>query len=373
MDFTIDRADLLAAIDKCALAVPDPKHPIEALRVMTVDASKKATVRFAAVGEFCSVDTVSKADIKGKGDFNVYPRHLRDIASSMPQGRVQLSRKGDRITVKSLVSSRKATFQHHSLELRGIEDPGKGASWQQVDSHELVRALKMVRSASIWDERNDPVMSLLLPTERGLDVFGCNGYLISLIETSIRILGEPIWMPATAVAVLLLMAPDDANIRLLSDGHRVYLENADTLVSASLPAQYAFATTHPHLIGLLKDESNVVGPTFAVAPLTAGVKAVLSLAGFAGEKDKKGARGYQLKAVFGETVSVELGFSEADARDEFDVIATGAELEFRLSSKFLDQMLSSLADVEQVQALRADNMLVLRSQGVLAGIMEERP
>lgn len=374
MEFTIDRADLLAAIDKCAIAVPDPKHPVEAFRVMTVDASKKKTVRFATVGEYCSVDTVSKAEMKSGGTFNVYPKHLRDIASAMPPGRVQFSLKGTRVTVKSLVSSRKASFEHHTIDIRAIEDPGKEAAWKEVDAQELVRCLRMVSKASSWEDRDDPEVHLLIPTERGLDVFGCNGYLIMVVGSSIRIDGDPIQLPAVAAAVLQLMAPIDANVRIFSDERRVYLENCDTLVSAALPATYAFAGTYPMLIGLLKEKNNPAGPTFSLPQLGSGVKAVLSLSGFAGDQDKKGARGYQLRTKFGKTVTVELGFSAADARDEFEALDAGEkDLEFSLSSKFLDQILGSLAGVAQAQALRADNMLVLRSDGVLAGIMEERP
>ena len=373
MDFIIDRADLLAAIEKCALAVPDPKHPTEVFRVMTVDATKKKTVRFAAIGEYLTVDTVSKADIKTGGTFNVYPRHLGNVASSMPPGRIQFSMKGTRVTAKSLVSSRKATFEHHGIDIKPIDDPGKSVAWAQVDSQELVLVLRMVKSASTWHDRNDPEVSLLIPTPRGLDVFGCSGYLISLVESSIRIDGDPIMMPATATAVLQLMAPDDARLKIFSNKQRVYLENADTLVSAALPAQYLFLESHPRYIQLLKKPDNVEGSTFDLSLLQAGVKAVLALGGLATDTEKKGARGYRLQVGIGAVVTVELGFSAADAKDEFEVEMTGEKLEFGLSSMFFDQMLTSLVGVKKVQALRADNMLVLRGDGVLAGIMEEKP
>jgi hypothetical protein len=289
----------------------------------------------------------------------------------MPPGRIRLTMKETRITAKSLVSSRKASFEHHGLDIKPVDDPGKSAPWVQVDSQELVRGLKMVKSASTWHDRDDPIVSLLIPTERGLDLFGCNGYLTALVETSIQITGAPILMPATAVQVLLLMAPEDARLKILADERRVYLLNADTLVSAALPAQYS-PSSYPHIINLLKDRTNIVGPTLDLQPLQAGVRAVLSLAGFAADTEKKG-RGYRLQVGFRGTVTIELGFSTADAKDEFEVVEAGAELEFALSSLFFDQMLQSLVGVEQVQALRADNMLVLRSAGVLAGIMEERP
>ncbi len=371
MDFTIDRADLLAAIDKCALAVPDPKHPTEVFRVMTVDASKKKTVRFAAVGEYCSVDTVSKAEIKSQGTFNVYPRHLRDIASVMPPGRIQCSLKGTRVTVKSLVSSRKASFEHHTVDIKPIEDPGKGAPWVEVDSQELMRGLQATKAASTWFGMSDPVASLLMPTERGLDVFGCNMYLITVAQTSIRIDGPPIVMPATAIALLALMAPMDANVSLLTVGNRVYLENCDTLVSASL-FEYKFLQTHLMMMSLLT-EGLTVGPTFELARLTQGVKALGVLSGFAGAADKKNEFGLKLRISFGQTVRVSLALAAADGVDEFDVGATNGEFEVFLSSGVFEKMLSSLDGHKDVQAVLTFNdptqLLVLRSQGIQCGIM----
>jgi hypothetical protein len=178
-------------------------------------------------------------------------------------------------------------------------------------------------------------------------------------------------MPQKASDVLALMASDDEVVRLFADDRRVYLENADTLVSAALWAAFPGVNSHPHLIGLLKDSNNIEGPTFRLSTLADGVKSILKLSGFASDKDK-GSRGFQLHAVLGsDSCVVELGLSEADARDEFDVDHSGAELEFYLSSKQFEQMLGSLSSYPTVQALRADNMLVLRSQGIWFGVMEE--
>ena len=179
-------------------------------------------------------------------------------------------------------------------------------------------------------------------------------------------------MPATAVAVLSLMAAEDAKVSIYCDGKRVYLENAETLVSAFL-SEEPLMSHHPRLIAILKQPENVTGPAFQLGLLQQGLSAVLSLGGFAGDSEKKSSRGYQIMARFGQSVTLELGLQAADAKDEFDITRPGSDLEFRLSSKFFDQLLKSLVGVDEVQALRADNMLVLRSQGVLAGIMEERP
>ncbi len=371
MDFTIGKDYLLAAIDKCQLAT-DKSHATEAFRMMTVDASKAKTIRFAAVGEFCSVDTVTDAEVKTKGSFNVMPGRLRDIASSMPAGRMQFSLKGTRITVKSLVSTRKATFENHTIDPFRVDDPGKDAPWMEVDSQELLRAIRCVKVAAVWDNGN-PTETLLIPTERGVDVYGCNGHLIALCETSIRFEGvtTPVRLPQKAADVLALMAADDAVVRLFADQNRVYLENADTLVSALLGSSNPNMAAYPHMIAILKQDGNVRGPKFRLASLAQGTKAVLALSGFAGDKDK-GSRGYQVHTVIGpDTCMVELGFSEADARDEFDVEESGTELEFYLSSQLLEHMLTSLAPYEYVQALRAENLLLLRSQGVWFGIMEE--
>ncbi len=374
MDFIIDRSDLLAAINKCQLAT-DSKHPTEAFRLMLVE-SKKKTVRFAASGERASVATVAKSEIKAQGSFIVSPSRLHDIASAMPQGRIQVSLKGERVTMKSLVSSRKATFQRYAGELRAVEDPGKEAPWQEADSRELANALRMVKHASAWDGRDDPTVSLLIPTDRGLDVFGCNSYLVSLVETKIRIDGSPIQVPEVTASVLALMTETDDQVRIFSDGVRTYLETCDTIVSALLaapdsPHGYKF---HGDMLAFILKTlrgDNVAGPVVSTTQLHQGFKSVMALSGFARDNEK-GARGFQVHAVFGsDTVVIDLGFSEADARDEFDVVKSGAELEFWLSSQFMDKMLGSLSGVEQVQALRAENMLLLRSQGVISGIMEE--
>jgi len=375
MEFNIDRADLLAAIDKCSLVI-DLKHPTESFRLMTVE-TKKKTVRLAASGEFASLATVAEAEVKNQGGFIVSPSRLRDIAAVMPLGRIQVSLKGERVTVKSLVSSRKATFQRHSAELRAVEDPGSKAPWKQVNARELTRALRMVKHASTWDVRDDPTVSLLIPTERGLDVFGCNSYLVSLVETSIRIDGDNIQVPESAAAALALMVETDDNVRIFCDGMRTYLESCDTIVSALLTAtdsahSYKFyGEMLAFILNNLRNGANTVGPVISLSKLHQGFKSVMSLAGFARDNEK-GSRGLQVHAVIGsDTVVLDLGLSEADARDEFDVIQSGAELEFWLSSQFLDKFLGSLSGVEEVQALRAENIFVLRSQGVVTGIMEE--
>jgi hypothetical protein len=371
MDFTISKDALLTAIDKCQLAT-DKSHVSEAFRMMSIAATKRDSIGCAAVGEFCAVDTVAVADVKTHGRFNVMPGRLRDIANSMPAGRIQFTLKGTRVTVKSLVSSRKATFESHATEPFRVDDPGKEAAWLEADSQELLRALRCVKAASTWDNDN-PVTSLLIPTNRGVDVYACNGYLVGLCETSIRFEGvrTPMQFPEKAAEVLALMAPEDKVVRIFSDTRRLYLENTDTLVSAALWEADPSRTAHPHIIGLLKNPDNLAGPTFSLPQLAQGVKSVLALSGFASNADK-GSRGFQVHAMLGpETCTVELGFSEADARDEFDAERGGNALDFYLTSQFLEKMLNSLAPYATVQALRADNMLLLRSQGVWYGIMEE--
>ena len=373
MDFSIDKADLTAALEKCVLAVPDHKHPTEAFRLMAVNAKKKS-VKFSAVGELCTVDTVAPVgdgDVKAPGGFVVYPKQLQSFVGHLPAGKVRFTLKGTRVTVQS--GKRKSSFENITTEVKPVEDPGPAAPWIELRASELVRTLKMVKAASTWDDSGKPVNSLLVPSEAGLQVYGCNGYLITLVQSSMRVDGPPVQVPATAFAVLQLMLDDDDKVRLFSDGSRLYLENCDTLVSAPLNDDPSLQQ-HPHMIAVIKnDGESIRGPSFALRPLQDGLKAVLSGAGFAGDLDKKGARGYQIKATFADKVSLELALSNADTRDEFEIDEPGAELEFCLSSSFLDQLLKSLHGVERVQALRTSNLLLLRSQGVIAGIMEERP
>lgn len=371
MDFTISKQALLGAIDKCQLAT-DKSHTKEAFRMMSVNAAKRSTVGLSAMGELCSVDTVAETETKAPGMFNVMPGRLRDIASSMPEGKMQFTLKGTRVTVKSLVSTRKATFENHTIDPFRVDDPGKEAPWREVNSQELLRALRCVKAACQW-ENDNPVTSLLIPTERGVDVYGCNGYIISLCETSIRFEGEtkPMQVPQKATELLALMAQDDGVVRVYADERRLFLENQDTLISAALWAGDPAVNQHHHMIPILKDPTNERGPVFSLAQFAQGVKSVLALSGFAGNQEK-GSRGYQVHATLGsETCVVELEFSEANARDEFNVKEPGAQLDFYLSSKFLEQMLSSLAPYENVQAFRAGNLLLLRSQGIYYGIMEE--
>lgn len=372
MDFTISKEHLLAAIDKCQLAT-DKSHVTEAFRMMTVNASKAKAVAFSAVGEFCSVDTVADAETKTKGQFNVMPGRLREIANAMPSGKIHFTLKGSRVTVKSLVATRKATFESHSTDPYKVDDPGQEAPWLAVNQQELLRALACVKQATIW-ENGDPVSTLLIPTDRGVDVYGCNGYLIAICETTIRFEGDktPLQIPQKAAEVLALMAPDDdGTVRLFSDNARLYLENRDTLVSAALWGANPNVNAHPHMIRILKQPDNLVGPSFSLAKLSQGVKSVLSLSGFASSTDK-GTRGFQVHVALGpDKCVVELGLSEADARDEFEVEKDGSALDFYLSSNFLEKMLSSLAPYDHVQAQRAENLLLLRSAGVFYGIMEE--
>jgi len=371
VDFTITKDNILAAIDKCQLATDD-KHTTEAFTVMTVDAAKKKTVRFAAVGQFCSVDTVTEAETKSFGSFNVKPKHLRSVVSSMPPGKIQISLKGERITVKSLVSSRKASFQNHALDIFKIDDPGKDAAWIEVDAQQLVRALGCVKAASSWIQRSDPDGCLLVPTERGLSIFGCNMYLLARVDTSIRVDGPPIIMPATASAVLTLMAPDDAAVRIFSDTNRVYLENADTLVSAPL-FDYKFLTNYQMFWGMIEDEGNVVGPTLALPVFAQGVKAILACGGFSVEKERDSTYGLFMHAKFGEAAEVSLALAEADAKDEFDVLRAGADIECDVSSNLLVQAINSFGSTSEVQVLLARHdpteMLVLRTQGLTYGLM----
>lgn len=369
MEFTIKKVDLLYCIDKCSQAV-DSKHQLTAFRVMRV-VTKKQDVKFCAVGEACSVDTVAAAEIKAAGEFNVSPQRLRDIAHVMPDGKIHISRKGTRVTVKSLTSKRKATFESTTVDAFKVDDPGSDAPWRSMKAEELLRALKIVKHASHSERQDIPSVSVLIPTEKGLRVFGCNGYLIAVADTSIHIDGSPIRVPEKAVELMRLMVIEDADIEMYSDQARLYLQNRDTLVSAAL-ANTEFLTHALNYIALLEDQNNPAGPTFQIAKLHDGLKSVLALGGFAAENDR-GSRGYSVKVDFKDTVVVELGFSEADARDEFDVEKTGAHISMMLSSKFFEQLLSSLSGYGEARVLTAsdDTMLLIRTEGVTIGAMRE--
>lgn len=369
MDFTINKIDLLAAIDKCSVAVPRD-HQQVAFSIMRVE-TKKKTVRFAAVGEVCTVDTVVEGQVKTPGFFTVRPKHLRDLAASMPDGRIQCLLKGTRVTVKSLVSSRKASFESHTTELFTIEDPGKEAPWVEVNAKELERGLRIVRPSATWEDRPDPTVSLLIPTERGVDVFGSNGYMVALVETSLRIDGvPPIQLPEEVVDVLFQMSGDDENVRIFSNERRVYLENCDTLVTSALPANYVFLTNHVHAIAHMKDTDRVAGATFNPALLLQGVKSVLSAAGFASADEKKVGMSIHLK--IGTSVQVRLALGDADAQDEFDVVEAGTEMEFTVSSAHLLKLLSGLSGVDIVKVYQSDNKIILQSQGILCCMAEQR-
>jgi hypothetical protein len=374
VEFTINKDDLIACIDKCSTAVPDPKHPTQAFTVMLVDATKKKSVRFAAVGEFCSVDTVADADIKSGGSFNVKPRHLQTVASSMPPGQIKFSLKGTRITVQSMVSKRKASFENHTIDVRPVQDPGRDVAWKTVNAPELLRGLRVAKAASTWYGRVDPVASLLIPTERGLNIFGCNMYLVAEVETSIQIDGGPIVMPASLSALLAFMAPDDENVNLFVDQHRIYMENCDTLVSAQL-FDYKFLPNNNFqmCINMMKSPLNTMGPVVSLPKLVTGAKSVLSCTVFAGDKERDSDYGVQLRAVFGESASLSLNLADGDAKDEFSVVTPGSEIDCYISSRLFEQMLASFVGVEEVQVMRAVQdatiMLVLSSPGITYGLM----
>lgn len=378
MDFTIKKVELLHAISKCELA-SDSKHVTMAFRMMRVEARKK-NIRFVSVGEFCSVDTVSKADdIKTQGVFNVSPQRLRDIAHSMPDGSIRITLKGSRVTVQSATSKRKATFENHTVDVYDVDDPGKEAQWVQIDSRELVRALKAVRAASKFEDSEKPVVSLLVPTEACVKAFGCNGHLISIVDTSIK---EPLpfvlRFPEKAAEILAIMATVDDFVRVIATDARLYMENNDTLVSAMLPA-YERINQVNLFMSLMDNPSNPRGPTLRFQQLHSGLKSVLAATGFAGSGEK-GSRGYQLKVHLGnDGISIGMNLSEADSVDEFEPTRDGdQDLDVFVSSTFFDKLLSSISvagGVDEMQSFIASEgmMLAFRSQGIVAGIMTENP
>ncbi len=374
MDFTIKRAEILAAIDKCSVATPGG-HQNAAFDMMRVEAKGQKKARFAAVGERASVDTVGEAKVKATGSFLVRPKHLRDIASAMPDGEVRFSLKGTRVTVQSLNSKRKATFESSVVDIFNIDDPGKEAAWIEVDAPELVRALKLVKPMAAWEDRDDPIISLLIPTERGLDVFGSNGHLIALAETNIRTEGVgPIQLPSQAVDVLMQMVGVDDRVRIFADERRVYLENCDTLVSAALPMSYPFAATHAQYIGFLKGTTDGMerspGPTFDPSLLLSGVKSVLSLGGFASTEERK--KGMWIRLHFGlDSVEVDLALGVADARDEFPVTESGGEIEVHVDSSYLLKVFGVLGGVPVVKAYLTHDeiVIVFQAKGLVIGIL----
>jgi len=371
MDFVIKREEILAAIDKCAIAIPDT-HQNAAFNVMRVEAkANKKKVRFATVGDRAAVDTVGEAKIKEPGHFNVKPKHLRDIAGAMPDGEVQFSLKGTRVTVKSMISKRKATFESSAVDIFNIDDPGKDAAWAEVNAPELNRALRLVHAASQTDDSN-PVASLLIMTERGVNVFGCNMHLLALVESSLRIEGpEHIVLPQQACAVLTQMADYDDKVRIFADDRRVYLENCDTLVSAALPAGYRFTTTHQHLTALFTAPERVAGPTLDQSLLLQGVKSVLALGGFRSDDERKKGFSIDLSVGPGQVV-VELALGAADARDEFGCSDEGAELTCRINSDYLLKTLGALSGYGPLRAYQNQNMFILQTQGVSYGIMQQQ-
>lgn len=370
MEFVIKRVELLAAINKVS-QVTDDKSTNHAFRVVRIESVKKK-VKFTAVGELCSVFTVCPAvDTKQAGSFTVSPKRLHDIATSMPEGEIVFSLKGTRVTAKSKVSSRKASFENNTVEVHNVEYPGDDVAWREMNSRELTRCLAITHNAAHWiDGKDAPVQHMLLPRESGLVFFACNGYLCSIVTSSIKIDGPDIVVPHIATKVLALMVDLDDKVSVYSDEHRIYFQNCDTRVSAML-APYAIGNVQMFL-DLLQNESNTAGPSFSLPQLTDSVKSVLRLSSFA-STDERGSRGYSVLINFGASIVTELAFSEADARDEFAAIRdSGNELRFRLSSKLLESALASMGGMPEAQAVRGDMMLILKSQGVMCGVMEER-
>ncbi len=369
MDFTIAKEELLAALEKCIVAVPGDHHSA-AFNVVRVEARRK-NIRFVGVGEAAAVDAISPAtEIKEAGTFNVRPQRLRDIASSMPRGGIRVSLKGTRVTVKSAISSRKATFEHHVVDPYKVEDPGKEAPWIDVDAKELARALRIAKSASHWEDRNDPDVTLLLPTERGVDVFGCNMYLITLVESSLRFDGDVVMIPRPISESLAQMIDNDDKVQLFSDARRVYLQNCDTLVSAALPASNPFVGGHGHMISILKSTDRVVGPVFDPQLMLAGVKAVLVAAGFANQEERK--KGSAVRLRLGDTALVEMAVGVADARDEFGCIQPGADIDVLIGSDYLLKMLGSLEGYGEARACFYEGIFILQTQGIICGAMTRK-
>lgn len=370
MEFIIKRVELIAAIAKVSQATDD-KSTNPSFRVVRVEGIKKR-VKFTANGELCSVFTVAPAvETKTPGMFHVSPKRLSDIAASMPEGEIVFSLKGTRVTVKSRASARKATFENTTVDLYNVQYPGDDAPWRELDSRELTRCLSISSKAAQWiDGKDSPVQHMLLPKESGLVFFACNGYLCSMVESSIKIGGDPIVVPQIATKVLDLMKDLDDKVSVMSDANRIYFQNCDTRVSAML-APYAIGNVEAFL-DLLQNDRNVRGPSFSLPRLTESVKSVLRLGSFASTSER-GSRGFRIHLELGANIVTELGFSEADARDEFEAIKAGdADLKFKLSSNLLDSALSSMGGAQEVQALRGDMMLILRSQGVMCSVMEER-
>ncbi len=259
------------------------------------------------------------------------------------------------------------------MELFSVEDPGKDAPWIEVDAKELQRALLLAKPMSIWEDRPDPAITLLVPTDAGMHVFACNNYLIAKIDTSIRITGVgPIQLTQQAVEVLTMMTDIDENVRLFSNERRVYLENCDTLITAALPVTYPYAATHQKYVDYISGTDGNVrqpGPSFKPALLLSGVKSVLALAGFASSDERKKPLSVVLK--MSDVVQTELALSEADAKDEFGVEAIDGDLTAIVDSGYLLRMLGSLTTTPVVKAHMTHDgiMVVLQAQGLTFGVM----
>lgn len=371
MDFTIQKEQLLSAIDKCAQAT-DAKHQTASFRMMRFEARKKKGL-VSAVGEHMSIEAgVITHEVKEPGSFSVIPQRLRDIAAGMPDnGIIRITLKGTRVTVKSVGTARKATFENYTVDPFKIDDPGESVAWQEVKCSELLRVLKTAKYSCNSERVVGLPSMLLIPTEAGSQVFASNSYLITLADSSIRLdRSDPIQVPLAALDIIALMLEESENIRLFQSGtSRLYLENDSTLASVAL-SEYQLRGVYQRFIDLLHDPVNRPGPSFKLGRLIDSTKSVLSAGKFA-TGDEHGSRGYLLRMRFGDSVNVALALAEADAEDEFDVIKSGEEIKFGASSAFFLQLLGGLTGVDEVQAIAAqdDDLLVLRSKGIMAGIM----
>ena len=376
MDFTIKKENLLGCISKCEQEA-DPKHVTAAFRVMRVITGKKGQVKFASVGEFCSVDTVAISDeIKEQGSFNVAPQRLRDIVNGMPDGKIRISMKGTRVTVSS--GKRRANFENNTVDAYTIDDPGKNAQWLEMESRKLVAALKRVRGSAQWiDDTSKPTVMILIPTEAGLQAYGCTGYTLTIVDTNMRVDCERMKVPSKAADLLALMSEDDDKVRVIYTDSRIYLENCDTLVSAMVPEYGAMAQVDL-ILDMIRDTSHPRGPSFNVSKMRTGLKSVLAATGFASSNDK-GSRGYQVRLHLGRNeISMRLNLSEADATDEFDPTQGPdddaiQDLDVLVSSTLFDKVLSSLDGTDEVQSLLMSHgmMITFRSGGIISGFMTE--
>lgn len=374
MDFTIQRAALLGAISKCAIAIEKSKNPILAFTVMLVETREDGTVRFAAAGERCSVDTTALADVKKPGMFRVSPSAFKDVIDKMPPGTIQISLNAKfRVTVKSKVSNRSFSFADRNIDIQRIEDPGPDAAWLTVRCSDVLAAFAHVKYSSVWIYEDGRDGFWLVRDEPLAVAFATNNYTVSIVSTGIRMpQGEPVFLPLLALDALALMAVDDQEVRLFQDERKLYIESRDTLVSAAL-------SMAPQLVGLygqmkqwMTPSNATPGPTIKVALLRDALRAVLASSRF-GESTREG-RGERVHlALTPGSARLEIVRSEADAFDEFDTDEPGSPMDFYLSSVHLDGALASIGSVESVQVLKIHNAVLLHSGSVSISMAEERP